>query len=76
MREPTVAFWSPKVTSGAIYDALVAGGVSCGHGHFYSRRLVTALGLDPDDGVVRLSMVHYNTHDEVARALDVLDHVL
>ncbi len=76
VREPTVAFWSPKVASREIYDALVAGGVACGHGHFYSRRLVTALGLDPDDGVVRLSMVHYNTHDEVARALDVLDQVL
>ena len=50
--------------------------MSCGHGHFYAHRLVRALGLEPDDGVVRVSMVHYNTHDEVARALDVLDPLL
>jgi selenocysteine lyase/cysteine desulfurase len=35
-----------------------------------------ALGLDPDDGVVRLSLVHYNTRDEVDRALEVLDKLL
>jgi selenocysteine lyase/cysteine desulfurase len=75
-REPTFAFWSERRPSKEIYDALIAAHVSCGHGHFYAHRLVSALGLDPADGVVRLSMVHYNTADEVARALDVLDRVL
>ncbi len=76
VRTPTVAFSSAKHSSAAIYDALIAAEVSCGHGHFYAPRLVTALGLDPDDGVVRLSMVHYNTEEEVARALTVLDPLL
>ena len=76
VREPTVAFASDRVTSRAVYEALVAARVSCGHGHFYAHRLVTALGLDPADGVVRLSMVHYTSPGEVARALDVLDQVL
>jgi len=73
VRAPTIAFCSDRMASSAIYDALIAAKVSCGHGHFYAHRLVTALGLDPDDGVVRLSAVHYNTHDEIARALTVLD---
>jgi selenocysteine lyase/cysteine desulfurase len=76
VREPTVAFASDRVTSRSVYEALVAARVACGHGHFYAHRLVTALGLDPADGVVRLSMVHYTSPDEVARALDVLDQVL
>lgn len=76
LREPTIAFVSDRRSSGEIYEALLAAEVSCGHGHFYSHRLVTALGLDPVDGVVRLSMVHYTSPDDVARALDVLDRVL
>lgn len=71
-RAPTVAFHSPRWRSQEIYDALIAANVSCGHGHFYAHRLVSALGLDPDDGVVRLSMVHYNTAAEVERAIEVL----
>ena len=35
-----------------------------------------ALGLDIDDGVVRLSAVHYNTAADIARACDVLDDTL
>jgi selenocysteine lyase/cysteine desulfurase len=32
--------------------------------------------MDPDDGVVRVSMVHYNTVDEVQKLVEVLDRVL
>jgi cysteine desulfurase family protein (TIGR01976 family) len=75
-RAPTFAFWSERSRSADIYQALIDADVSCGHGHFYAIRLVQALGLDPDDGLVRLSMVHYNTPAEVDRALEVLDRVL
>ncbi len=76
LRAPTIAFASETTSSASIYRALIDANVSCGYGHFYAHRLVSALGLDPDDGVVRLSMVHYNTSAEVDRALTVLDHVL
>lgn len=76
VRAPTLAFHSDRLSSADIYAALIAAEVSCGHGHFYAHRLVQALGLDPDDGVVRVSMVHYNSRDEVARALDVLDPLI
>ena len=36
-------------------------------GHFYSPRLLNLLGLDADEGVIRVSMVHYNTLAEVDR---------
>ncbi len=73
VRAPTVAFHSHSRSSREIYTALVNAGVSCGHGNFYAHRLVEAIGLDPEDGVVRLSLVHYNTLDEVAKALSVLE---
>ncbi|KAI0016456.1 aminotransferase class-V [Xylariomycetidae sp. FL0641] len=45
-------------------------------GAFYSQRLVReVLGLGPD-GVVRVSMVHYNTLEEVEAFIAVLDKVL
>ncbi len=76
VRAPTIAFTSDRRGSREVYDALIAAEVSCGHGHFYSHRLISALGLDPADGVVRLSMVHYTSPGDLARALDVLDRVL
>ncbi len=76
VRAPTIGFWSSKLSSEEIYRSLIDAGVSCGHGHFYAHRLVSSLGLDPEDGVVRLSMVHYNTLAEVTRAVEVLDRVL
>lgn len=46
-------------------------------GSCYSNRLVEeVLGLDPQDGVVRVSLVHYNTEDEVREFVKVLDEVL
>lgn len=42
-------------------------------GHFYAWRLVEAVGLDPRRGVLRLSLVHYNSAADVARIVDGLD---
>ncbi|KAK1598004.1 aminotransferase class-V [Colletotrichum navitas] len=46
-------------------------------GHFYSYRLVKEiLGLDPADGIVRVSMVHYNSLNEIKSFVAALDEVL
>jgi selenocysteine lyase/cysteine desulfurase len=45
-------------------------------GHFYAVRLLNALDLLQYKGVVRVSLVHYNTEAEVARLKDVLDKVV
>lgn len=39
------------------------------HGNFYAYRLCEAIGLDPNDGVIRASFAHYNTHEEVERLI-------
>lgn len=45
-------------------------------GHFYSKRLCDeVLGLGPE-AVVRVSMVHYNTEDEIRALVEVLKKIL
>ena len=46
------------------------------YGHFYAYRAIEALGLLERDGVVRVSMAHYNTPAEVARLIEGLDAAL
>jgi len=54
------------------------GGVGIRYGHFYAFTLVDELSpkIDPADGVVRISLVHYNTVKEVNRIIDILKEVL
>ena len=40
-----------------------------GVGNFYAYRLIKALGIDPEDGAVRVSFVHYTSKDEVDRLI-------
>ena len=40
--------------------------------NFYAWRCLKALGIDTEDGVVRISMVHYNTHEDVKKLIDAL----
>jgi selenocysteine lyase/cysteine desulfurase len=51
-------------------------GIATKHGHFYAYRILKKLGLDPDDGVLRLSFAHYNTLNETARLVDALTAIL
>ena len=44
-------------------------------GHFYSKRLCNDVLALNDEGVVRVSMCHYNTVDEVERLVAALDKV-
>lgn len=84
-RAPTVAFIivDPSTghhrvgTSKAIHTALVHNyKVGAQQGHMYAHRLVESLNVHLQDGVVRLSFVHYNTEDEVTRVVAWLDEVL
>lgn len=59
-----------------VAEALAEKGIAVGSGHFYGRRCVEALGIDPEIGVLRISMVHYNTLDEVDRLTAALEEIL
>jgi selenocysteine lyase/cysteine desulfurase len=41
-------------------------------GHFYAYRLVKALHIDTEDGLLRASFVHYTSVDEINRLVAAL----
>lgn len=75
-RAATVSVVPTGMRPQAIAEALGQRGLMVGAGHFYAVRLLQAMGVDPAHGVLRLSMVHYNSHEEVDRLLAGLDAVL
>jgi cysteine desulfurase family protein (TIGR01976 family) len=75
-RAPTVAFTVKGHSSAALAERLAQAKLGVGVGNFYAYRLVKALGIDVDDGVVRVSFVHYNSKAEVDRLIRTLDEML
>lgn len=75
-RIPTVAFRFDGQDSGAMAKAMDAHKIAIRHGDFHSRRLVEDLGQTGDGGLLRVSMVHYNTLEEVDRLCTALDSIL
>jgi len=71
-RVATVSVRHPSRPSSAIAAAAHARSVAIRNGHMYSHRLCTALGIDPAEGVARVSAVHYNTIEEIDRAVDAI----
>jgi selenocysteine lyase/cysteine desulfurase len=76
VRAPTFSFLVDGVPSAEVPRRLLADRIAVSNGHFYAKRLVEAVGVaDSDDGVVRASMAHYNTLDEVDRLIGALDRI-
>ena len=73
VRVPTISFMVDDTRSSDITLAVDKHLIGIRYGHFYAKRLIDDLGLAPRDGVVRVSMVHYNTLEEVDRLIGVLD---
>ena len=75
-RAPTISFTAKDRSSKEVAIALAEHQIAVRAGSFYAWRCVEALGIDAKDGVVRVSMVHYNTVDEVDRLIAALEAVL
>lgn len=74
-RAPTVAVNLGRAAA-PVAQALGALGIACGGGHFYAVRPLAAMGIDLDQGVLRLSAAHYTSADEVSRLIIALDTLL
>ncbi|RGP64327.1 hypothetical protein FLONG3_9600 [Fusarium longipes] len=77
-RVPIVSFTVEGWNSRSVVAAIEANSsIGLKHGHFYSHRLVTqVLDLDATDGVVRVSMAHYNTREEIEMVISILEDVI
>jgi selenocysteine lyase/cysteine desulfurase len=76
VRVPTVSFVIDGVRSSTIPPELDRHKIAIRYGDFYARRLIDDLGLAPQDGVIRVSLVHYNSAEEVDRLIEVLDRLI
>ena len=75
-RLPTVSFVAEGRQPADIVHAVDRAGIGIRHGHFYAPRLVQAMGLDPARGVVRISLAHYNSAQEIEGLLAALEQAL
>ncbi len=74
-REANIALISKNHTSAQLSNLIGKKGIATKHGHFYAYRILKKMGLDPDDGVLRLSFAHYNTMNETIRLVNALTDI-
>jgi cysteine desulfurase family protein (TIGR01976 family) len=72
-RAPTIALHPKNKPAAAVLEGLTARGIAAGAGNFYAWRLVEALGIAPETGVLRLSFVHYTAPEEIEKLVKALD---
>jgi selenocysteine lyase/cysteine desulfurase len=75
-RVPTVSFSVSGQLSEEIVQHADRHAIGIRFGDFYAKRLIEALGLQPQGGVVRVSIAHYNTVEEIDRLVRCLDEVI
>jgi len=75
-RAATVSMQTKTASPKEISSRLAEKGIIAGAGHFYAVRLLSAMGIDPETGVLRLSFVHYNNEQEINQLLNALDQAL
>jgi selenocysteine lyase/cysteine desulfurase len=77
VRVPTISFTVKEMSSKTVVaEAEKVSNYGFRWGHFYSKRLCDeVLGLE-SEAVVRVSMVHYNTEEEIRGLVEMLKKVL
>jgi len=75
-RAPTVSLAVESRDPAEIAAELAKQQIGIGNGNCYAYRLMGALGIPPDEGVVRLSFVHYTKAEEVSSLIEALDQIL
>lgn len=75
-RVPTISFTVKDKKSSTIPIQIDKYHIGIRYGDFYARRLIEDLDLLKNDGIIRVSMVHYNTREEVENLIDKLDPLL
>ena len=74
-RAPTFAFTSNNYSSKKLSTRLVKNGIATRNDNFYAWRCLKALGICTKDGVVRASMVHYNTEEDVHKLIEAFKKI-
>ena len=74
-RAPTISFISKKISSKAVSEILVSNKIATRNDNFYAWRCLEALGINTDDGLIRLSLTHYNSTNDVENVINALKKI-
>jgi len=72
-RAPTISFIHKKRSSKDLSNYLIKNNIATRNDNFYAWRCLKALNIDPEDGVVRISLTHYNSKKEVDKLISLLN---
>ncbi|MBC34491.1 MAG: cysteine desulfurase-like protein [Bacteroidetes bacterium] len=76
IRVPTISFIVNGTKSDEIPIQVDEYMIGIRYGDFYARRLIESLDLMDNQGIIRVSMVHYNSLTEVDQLIQVLDQII
>jgi cysteine desulfurase family protein (TIGR01976 family) len=74
-RMPTISFVHEKFMSSQVTRFVDKYRIGIRYGDFYAKKIIHDLGLLEKDGVIRVSLVHYNTLEEVNRLINVFEEI-
>ena len=74
-RVPTISFVVDGMNSSIIPAKIDQHYIGIRYGDFYAKRLIEYLGLASQGGIVRVSMVHYNTIEEVNSLIEAFEQI-
>lgn len=74
-RVPTLLFNLNRISPAKVATKLAQKGIAARNGHMYSPRLMQRLGLSPESGAIRVSLVHYNSIEEIGQFLTALEEI-
>ena len=72
-RAPTFSFTIKGMSSEKVSESIIKQKIALRNDNFYAWRCLKALGIDTEDGVVRVSMVHYNSIDDVGKLISAFE---
>ncbi len=74
-RVPTICFNLKGIPAPRVAVHCAENGIGVRDGNMYSPRLLRRMGIPPETGAVRASLVHYNTAEEIGKFVDVLRQI-
>jgi len=75
-RVSTISFVVEGKDSKEIVEKVDPHRIGIRFGDFYAKKLIRDLGIEDQNGVIRVSLVHYNTLEEVQMLIEVLDPLI
>ncbi len=75
-RVPTIAFSVDGLDSASLPPRLDERHMAARYGHFYAHRAIERLGLAERNGIIRISLLHYNSAGEVLLLIGALEELI